>query len=147
MISRISNKPSWLEAPYRILTPYVEWPENFADTEMPCLFIVREDTPSVLRKLAAAYDCYWCNDSNKCLKIKDRQVVGVADEFDGMSEQSIQLHQEEGKVLWTLIQRGDLPADITKWGDSFHKVHQAADAAYPGWRDYDDDENYDDDDG
>ncbi len=141
MIDGISNKPSWLEAPYRILTPYVEWPENFADTEMPCLFIVREDTPLVLRKLAAAYDCYWCNNSNKSLKIKDRQVVGVADEFDGMSEQSIQLHLEEGKVLWTLIQRGDLPADITKWGDSFYEVHQAADAAYPGWRDYDDEDD------
>ena len=137
MISEISNKPSWLEPHYRVLTPYVEWPENFADTEMPCLFIVREDTPPVLRKLAAAYDCYWCNDSNKCLKIKDRQVVGVADKFDGMSEQSIQLHQEEGKVLWTLIQRGDLPSDIHKWGEFDLEAHNEMDKACPGWQDYD----------
>ena len=78
-------------------------------------------------------------------RIAGRRILGI--DAARRSEQSIQLHQEEGKVLWTLIQRGDLPADITKWGDSFHKVHQAADAAYPGWRDYDDDENYDDDDG
>lgn len=141
MISRISNKPSWLEAPYRILTPYVEWPENFADTEMPCLFIVREDTPLVLRKLAAAYDCYWCHDT-KGLKVKDnRYATGIADDFDDMCEHDAIITRHEGKTLWTLIQRGDLPADITKWGDSFVEAHHLADAAYPGWRDYDDEDD------
>ena len=141
MIDGIPNKPTWLEPPYRILTPYVEWPEDFADTEMPCLFIVREDAPDVIRKLAAAYDCYWCQNERESLKIKDyRYAVGVADNFDGMSEHDANIAKEEGKVLWTLIQRGDLPSDIFEWGEVNLKAHEEMEAAYPGWQDYDDDE-------
>lgn len=143
MISETSNKPSWLEQHYRILTPYVEFPESFPSTDMPCLFSVRENAPLEIRRLAAAYACYHCFDEKCCLDIKDHHVIGVKNHVhvDGFSEEDDDTLREEGKLLWKLIQRGDLPDDILKWGDFYIEAHRLADAAYPGWRDYDDEDD------